>query len=92
MARKMPDFSAPKVVYKSERNLTKFKKFNFQTENRSEIRKSKDLLKVTMIFLWVIIVCLEISIKEDEDVQNEIKVLGAAEEENLKFETIQLFS
>ena len=35
MARKMPDFSAPKVVYKSERNLTKFKEFNFQTENRS---------------------------------------------------------
>ena len=87
MARKMPDFSAPKVVYKSERNLTKFKEFNFQTENRSEMRKSKDLLKVITI-IPQIYGYIEVSIKEDEDVQNEIKILGSAEEEDLKLETI----
>lgn len=45
-ARKMPNFSAPKVVYKSERILTRFCEFHFQTEERSHRRKSHELRKV----------------------------------------------
>ena len=45
-ARKMPNFSAPKVVYKSERCLTRFCEFNFQTDQRLARRKSQELRRV----------------------------------------------
>ena len=45
----MPNFSAPKVVYKSERILTRFCEFHFHTEERSHRRKSQELRKVRLL-------------------------------------------